>query len=257
MEQLQVFEQRNVLGQELKIYGNQQEPLFLAKDVANWIEHNKPSELAASVDEDEKLMAILSRSGQNRQMWFLTENGMYEVLMQSRKPIAKAFKKKVKEILKDIRKHGMHATPQTVETMLSNPDTMIELLQNYKEVKQKHAAAELQIERDKPKVLFADAVDSSTSSILVGELAKLISQNGYEIGQNRLFDWLRENGFLIKRKGEAYNLPTQRSMDMELMDIKKRTINNADGSIRTTRTTKVTGKGQQYFINKFLGDELE
>ena len=113
---------------------------------------------------------------------------------------------------------------------------------------------ETQIEKDKPKVIFADAVNSSTSSILVGELAKLISQNGYEIGQNRLFDWLRENGFLIKRKGETYNLPTQRSMDMELMDIKKRTINNADGSIKTTRTTKITGKGQQYFINKFLSE---
>lgn len=111
---------------------------------------------------------------------------------------------------------------------------------------------ETKIEQDKPKVLFADAVDSSTSSVLVGELAKLISQNGYNIGQNRLFEWLRDNGFLIKRKGETFNLPTQRSMDQGLMDIKKRTINNADGSIRTTRTTKITGKGQQYFINKFL-----
>lgn len=118
----------------------------------------------------------------------------------------------------------------------------------------KIVSLEEKIKEDQPKVLFADAVNSSTSSILVGELAKLISQNGYEIGQNRLFDWLRENGFLIKRKGETYNLPTQRSMDMELMDIKKRTINNADGSIKTTRTTKITGKGQQYFINKFLSE---
>lgn len=112
---------------------------------------------------------------------------------------------------------------------------------------------EEKIQQDKPKVLFADAVDSSTSSVLVGELAKLISQNGYDIGQNLLFAWLRDNGFLIRRKGETFNLPTQRSMDQGLMDIKKRTINNADGSIRTTRTTKITGKGQQYFINKFLG----
>lgn len=118
----------------------------------------------------------------------------------------------------------------------------------------KIVSLEEKIKEDQPKVLFADAVNSSTSSILVGELAKLISQNGYEIGQNRLFDWLRENGFLIKRKGETYNLPTQRSMYMELMDIKKRTINNADGSIKTTRTTKITGKGQQYFINKFLSE---
>ena len=118
---------------------------------------------------------------------------------------------------------------------------------------QKIMKLETKIQQDKPKVLFADAVDSSTSSVLIGELAKLISQNGYDIGQNRLFEWLRDNGFLIKRKGESFNLPTQRSMEQGLMDIKKRTINNADGSIRTTRTTKVTGKGQQYFINKFLG----
>ena len=118
---------------------------------------------------------------------------------------------------------------------------------------QKIMKLETKIQQDKPKVLLADAVDSSTSSVLIGELAKLISQNGYDIGQNRLFEWLRDNGFLIKRKGESFNLPTQRSMEQGLMDIKKRTINNADGSIRTTRTTKVTGKGQQYFINKFLG----
>lgn len=113
---------------------------------------------------------------------------------------------------------------------------------------------ESQIERDKPKVMFADAVDTSTSSILVGELAKLISQNGVKIGQNRLFQWLRDNGYLIKKQGEAYNLPTQRSMDLKIMDIKKRTQNNPDGSIRVTRTTKITGKGQQYFINKFLSE---
>lgn len=114
---------------------------------------------------------------------------------------------------------------------------------------------EAQIERDKPKVLFANAVDTSTSSILVGELAKLLSQNGVKIGQNRLFHWLRQNGYLIKKQGESYNLPTQRSMDLKIMDIKKRTQNNPDGSIRVTRTTKITGKGQQYFINKFLNKE--
>ncbi|WAG30190.1 phage antirepressor KilAC domain-containing protein [Staphylococcus chromogenes] len=114
---------------------------------------------------------------------------------------------------------------------------------------------ETQIERDKPKIVFADAVDTSTSSILVGELAKLISQNGVKIGQNRLFQWLRDNGYLIKKQGEAYNLPTQRSMELKIMDIKKRTQNNPDGSIRVTRTTKITGKGQQYFINKFLSEK--
>ncbi|WP_373754796.1 phage antirepressor KilAC domain-containing protein [Jeotgalibaca porci] len=113
-----------------------------------------------------------------------------------------------------------------------------------------------QIALDKPKVIFADAVSASHTSILVGELSKLLRQNGVEIGQNRLFSWLRENGFLIRRKGTDFNMPTQKSIDLELFEIKERTINNADGSIRTTRTPKVTGKGQQYFINKFL-KELE
>ncbi|WP_462419973.1 phage antirepressor KilAC domain-containing protein [Salinicoccus sp. Marseille-QA3877] len=258
MNRLQVLEQRNVLDQELRIYGTQEEPLFMAKDIANWIDHSNVSKMVSDADleENEKQIHRVSTLTNSYSALFLTEDGMYEVLMQSRKPIAKTFKKRIKEILKDIRKHGMYATPQTVETMLNNPDTMIELLQNYKEVKEKHAAAEMQIAKDKPKVLFAEAVDASESSILVGELAKLIAQNGYKIGQNQLFDWLRENGYLIKRKGESYNLPTQRSMDLEIMDIKKRVHNNPDGSIRTTRTTKITGKGQQYFINKFLGGNV-
>ena len=112
-----------------------------------------------------------------------------------------------------------------------------------------------QIAKLKPKALFADAVETSESSVLIGELAKILKQNGIDIGQNRLFAWLRENGYLIRQKGESYNLPTQRSMDMGLFEIKKRVINNPDGSIRTTRTPKVTGKGQIYFVNKFLNQQ--
>lgn len=130
---------------------------------------------------------------------------------------------------------------------MKSKDTQINLLTFDVEQKTK------KIEEQKPKVLFADAVATSKTSILVGELAKLIKQNGYNIGQNRLFAWLRENGYLIKQRGENYNLPAQRSMEMSLFEIKKRAIANADGSIRTTTTTKVTGKGQQYFVNKFLG----
>ena len=114
-----------------------------------------------------------------------------------------------------------------------------------------------QIETDKPKVLFADAVDASHTTILVGELAKLINQNGVDIGQNRLFEWMREKGFLINRKGSDWNMPTQKSMDMKLFEIKERTHQNPDGSIRVSKTTKVTGKGQQYFINKFLNKTEE
>ena len=114
---------------------------------------------------------------------------------------------------------------------------------------------ETQIEADKPKVLFADAVSASHTSILVGELAKLISQNGYKIGANRLFSWMRENGYLIKRKGSDWNIPTQRSMDLKLFEIKETNVQHADGHITVNKTPKVTGKGQQYFINKFLNQE--
>lgn len=113
---------------------------------------------------------------------------------------------------------------------------------------------EAQIEADKPKVLFADAVSASHSSILVGDLAKLISQNGFKIGANRLFAWLRDNGYLIKRRGNSWNMPTQRSMDMKLFEIKETTVTHADGHISISKTVKVTGKGQQYFINKFIGE---
>lgn len=115
---------------------------------------------------------------------------------------------------------------------------------------------ETQIEADKPKVLFADAVSASHTSILVGELAKLISQNGYKIGANRLFAWMRENGYLIKRKGSDWNMPTQRSMEMGLFEIKETNIQHPDGHVTITKTSKVTGKGQQYFINKFLDDDV-
>ena len=114
---------------------------------------------------------------------------------------------------------------------------------------------ETQIEADKPKVLFADAVSASHTSILVGELAKLISQNGYKIGANRLFSWMRENGYLIKRKGSDWNMPTQRSMDLKLFEIKETNVQHADGHITVNKKPKVTGKGQQYFINKFLNEE--
>lgn len=115
---------------------------------------------------------------------------------------------------------------------------------------------EAQIEADKPRVLFADAVSASHSSILVGDLAKLISQNGFKIGANRLFAWLRENGYLIKRKGSDWNMPTQKSMELGLFEIKETTITHADGHISISKTVKVTGKGQQYFINKFLADDV-
>lgn len=136
-----------------------------------------------------------------------------------------------------------------VERAWNSPEQVMNRALEYS--RQALARAITQIEQDKPKVLFADSVSTSTNSILIGELAKLLNQNGVEIGQNRLFEQLREDGYLCKH-GERRNQPTQKAMELELFEIKKRTINNPDGSIRTTTTTKVTGKGQIYFINRFL-----
>lgn len=253
MNNLQVVEQREVLGKEFKIYGDFENPLFLAKDIASWIEHNKPFEMIAKVDEIEKLKAIVSLSGQNREAWFLTEDGLYEVLMQSRKPIAKEFKKEVKKILKTIRQNGMYVT----EKLLDNPDLAIQAFTKLKEEREKRKALEIKIESDKPKVLFADAVETSKTTILIGDLAKIIKQNGVDMGQKRLFAWLRENGYLIKRNGADYNMPTQKSMEMKLFEIKETAITHSDGHISVSKTPKVTGKEQQYFINLFLNQEEE
>ena len=136
--------------------------------------------------------------------------------------------------------------------MIADPDTTIRLLTTLKEERQKRVQLENEAKANLPKVLFADAVATAHTSILIGELAKLIKQNGVDMGQNRLFDWMRKNGYLIARKGTDYNMPTQRSMELDLMEIKETTITNPDGSIRVNKTPKVTGKGQQYFIEKFL-----
>lgn len=251
--ELTIINEQEVLGKHFTVYGTADEPLFVAKDVAEWIEYDLSSvnKMLDKIDEDEKLVGTLFRSGQNREVWFLTENGLYEVLMQSRKPLAKEFKKKVKEILKSIRKHGLYATDQ----LLNNPDFAIAAFQALKEERARKQALEAQIEADRPKVLFADAVSASKSSCLIGELAKILKQNGIDIGQNKLFQWLRSNGYLISRRGESWNQPTQKSMQLGLFELKKTNINHADGHTTVNTTTKVTGKGQQYFINKFLSED--
>ena len=245
---LVVIDERKVLGKEFKIYGDIENPLFLAKDVANWIEHTDLSRMVNMVDDNEKLKRTLFVSGQNREMWLLTEDGVYEVLMQSRKPIAKAFKKEVKQILKTIRLNGMYAT----DKLLDNPDLAIQAFTKLKEEREKRKALEIEKEQNRPKVIFAEAVETSKSSILIGDLAKLIKQNGVDMGQKRLFTWLRENGYLIKRQGSDYNMPTQKAMELGLFEIKETAVTHSDGHITVNKTPKVTGKGQIYFINKFV-----
>lgn len=247
---LKVIESREVLGKEFKVYGDLENLIFLAKDVAVWIEHSDVSTMLRTVADDEKLTQTMFVSGQNRECWFLTEDGLYEVLMQSRKPIAKEFKKQVKQILKDIRKHGIYATDTVLENILTNPEFGIRVLTELKDEREKRAALQEKINADKPKVVFAKAVETSKTSILIGDLAKILKQNGVDIGQKRLFEWMRQNEYLIK-SGSSKNMPTQKSMEMGLFEVKESAITNPDGSIRVTKTTKVTGKGQIYFINLF------
>ena len=244
---LQIIDERKLLGKDFKIYGDIENPLFLAKDVANWIEHSNPRVMLNTVDENEKVVNNVYTLGGSQESWFLTEDGLYEVLMQSRKPIAKQFKKEVKKILKSIRMNGMYAT----DKLLDNPDLAIQAFTKLKEEREKRKALEIKIEEQKPKVIFAEAVETSKTLILIGDLAKLIKQNGTDMGQKRMFTWLRDNGYLIKRQGSDYNMPTQRAMELGLFEIKETAVTHSDGHITVNKTPKVTGKGQIYFINKF------
>ena len=229
------------------------EPWFVGRDVCNILGYaNASKAIADHVDNEEKLYnESLSSLGQ-RGGWLINESGLYSLILSSKLPNAKRFKHWVtSEILPSIRKHGMYATDE----LINNPDVFIQVLQELKAERERKAALEAQAEANRPKIIFADAVAASHNSILIGDLAKLIKQNGVDIGQKRLFEWLRNNGYLMK-SGASYNLPTQKSMELKLFEIKERTINNPDGSIRTTKTTKVTGKGQQYFINKLLSTTM-
>ena len=228
------------------------EPWFVAADVCRALEHSNVSVALARVDEDEKAKFGLGLSGGDTNC--VNEPGLYSLVLGSRKPEAKIFKRWIThEVIPSIRKHGAYMTPETLEAAILNPDTMIKVLTALKDEQGKRKALEKKVESDRPKVLFADSVCTSKSSILVSELAKLLKQNGVNTGQNRLFETLREKGFLIKRRGTDYNMPTQRAMEMGLFEIKETVINHSDGHTSVSKTPKITGKGQQYFVNMFLG----
>ena len=256
---IEALKTTELLGQQFTIYGSVNEPLFKAADVARMIQHTDVSTMMRSVDEDEKGTKIVCTPGGIQEVWMLTEGGLYEVLMQSRKPIAKQFKKGVKAILHEIRTKGGYMVSKPEETpeqimaraILLAQDTIKrqkEALENLN--KQVEAKAE-EIKSLQPAKIFTDAVSASSKSILVGELAKLLYQNGCKIGQRALFALLREKGYLCKA-GMSYNLPTQKAMELGLFEMKKTVITKPDGNILVNTTTKVTGKGQIYFINKFL-----
>ena len=247
---------------EIKIFDNPEfgkvrtmeingEPYFVGKDVAEILGYTKArNAIASHVDsEDKKDAPIQGDLGGTQEMTVINESGLYSLILSSKLPKAKEFKRWVtSEVLPSIRKHGAYA----VDELLNDPEFAIKTFTVLKEERERSKRLSEQIEADKPKVIFADSVSAAKSSILIGDLAKLLKQNGIDIGQNRLFGWLRDNGYLIKG-GSSRNMPTQRAAEMGLFEVKVSTVNNPDGSIRETKTTKVTGKGQVYFVNKFIG----
>lgn len=183
---------------------------------------------------------------------YISEPDFYTLAIKANNPTAEKFQYWVThEVLPTIRKHGAYMTDEKAFEVVHNSNGLADLLQQASE---QLRAKDVQIEQMKPKALFADAVSVSNTTILIGELAKILKQNGVNIGANRLFAWMRENGYLISRKGTDWNVPTQRSMELGLFNIKETTITHSDGHTTISKTTKVTGKGQQYFINKFLKD---
>ena len=250
MNELQEF---NFQGNQLRTVLIDSEPFFVGKDAATAIGYkNFRDALKTHVKAKYKRESRITTPFGAQTMTVISEPGLYQLAGESKLPSAGPFQDWVYEqVLPSIRKHGAYMTPETIEKAIYNPDFIINLATKLKDEQAKTAALTADNETMKPKALFADAVATSHTSILIGDLAKLIRQNGVDIGQNRLFAWLREHGYLIG-SGDRRNMPTQRAMDLGLFDIKERTFQNPDGSVRITKTTKVTGKGQQYFINKFL-----
>ena len=229
------------------------EPYFVGKDVAEILGYERPTDAVRKrVDPDDRGVAKMETPSGAQEMTIINESGLYSLILSSKLPKAKEFKRWVTaEVLPAIRKTGgyVNDTAQFVESYFGQlePSQKHALAMMFDESKRMSA----QLKEQAPKVLFANAVETAHNSILIGDLAKIIRQNGVDIGQKRLFEWLRQNGYLIK-DGQSKNMPTQKAMEMSLFEVKESTINNPDGSVRITRTTKVTGKGQTYFVKKFL-----
>ena len=247
MNELKIF--KNEAFGEIRTVEIGGEPWFVGKDVAEVLGYKDTADsIKKHVDDEDKLTRRFTDSGQSREMYIINESGLYSLILSSKLPNAKAFKRWVtSEVLPAIRKHGLYATDE----LLDNPDLIIQMASKLKEEREAREVLEAENDIMKPKALFADAVSASHTSILVGDLAKLLRQNGVDIGANRLFEKLREKGFLMK-SGSSKNMPTQASMDRGLFEIKEGSYINSDGVNVVTKTTKVTGKGQVYFVNLFL-----
>jgi len=251
MNNLQVFSYE---GKEVRTVQRGGEPWWVLKDVCEVLELSNSRMVAERMDEDEKGVSIIDTLGGKQELTVISESGLYNVILISRKPEARKFKRWVThEVLPSLRKYGAYITSEKLEEIMNDPDAWIKVLTTLKEERQAKVRLQLQAEADRPKVIFADAVSVSNGAILIGELAKILKGNGVDIGQNRLFERLRQDGFLIKRKGTDYNAPTQKAMELGLFKVKETAITHSDGHVTISKTTKVTGKGQQYFVNYFLG----
>lgn len=254
MRNVQIF--KNAEFGEIRTLVEHEQVLFCASDVAKALGYARPNDAV-----NQHCRATVKRrtpiSGKIQDINFIPEGDVYRLIIRSKLPAAEKFERWVfDEVLPTIRKHGAYMTDDALHKAITEPDFLIRLATELKQEKEARQQAEQQIEADRPKVLFAGAVSASHTSILIGDLAKLLKQNGYETGQKRLFQQLRDEGYLIK-SGSSKNMPTQKAMEMGLFEVKETAFNNPDGTIRVTKTTKVTGKGQVYFINLYLGHRTE
>lgn len=250
MNEIQTFES-DQFGTVRAIRDENGEPMFVAKDVCAILELKNPRSTLALLDEDEKGVHIVDTPGGEQQMTIVTEPGFYKLVMRSRKPEAKAFQRWVThEVLPALRRDGgyMVARDETPEQTMARAVLLAQ--QTIDRQKSRIAGLEAENEEMRPKALFADAVAASDGTCLIGEFAKMLRQNGVDIGQNRLFAMLREDGYLGK-VGQNRNVPTQRSMELGLFRIKETAITHSDGHVTINRTPKLTGKGQRYFIERY------
>lgn len=245
MNELQIFKNAE-FGQIRTVEINGQ-PYFMASDVARALGYTNPSRSAKDHCKNLIKRCTTDSVGREQESLFIPESDIYRLIIKSKLPSAERFEKwLMEEVLPSIRKTGGYISGQ--ETMTDAELMAKALLVANKQIEQRNK----QIEEMQPKAIFADAVSASKTSILIGDLAKIICQNGMQIGQKRLFEWLRQNGYLIK-SGSSKNMPMQRYVEQGLFEVKESNVCNPDGSVRVTKTTKITGKGQLYFINKFLG----
>lgn len=251
--------------EEVKIFKNEEfgairtveikgEVWFVGKDVAESLGYsNARDAITIHVFDSDKGVGKLDTPGGKQKMTIINESGLYALIFGSKLESAKRFKRWVtNEVLPSIRKHGAYMTDITIEKMVENPDLLIELATKLKQEKEERKRLEKQVQEERPHAILGRAITTAKTSILIGDLAKILNQNGVDIGAKRLFEWLRNNGYLIKRKGTDWNMPTQRSMDLELFEVKESVHIDGNGCNKITRTTKVTGKGQEYFVNRFL-----